>query len=68
MAELKKGLEDLEVLETRISYIDGEAGILEYRGYDINELATLDFEAVTHLLLFGHLPDGTERAPSTRRS
>jgi len=62
MAELKKGLEDLEVLETRISYIDGEAGILEYRGYDINELATLDFEAVTHLLLFGHLPDGTERA------
>jgi len=60
LAELKKGLEDLEVLETRISYIDGNEGVLEYRGHDIRDLARMDFETVTHLLLFGHMPDEME--------
>jgi citrate synthase len=62
MDDIKKGLEGVEVLETRISYIDGMEGILEYRGHDINELAKMDYESVSYLLLFGHLPDGKELA------
>jgi citrate synthase len=62
MDEIKKGLEGVEVLETRISYIDGNEGILEYRGHDINELAKMDYESVSHLLLFGHLPNEREQA------
>lgn len=60
MDEIKKGLEGVEVLETRISFIDGNEGILEYRGYDINDLAGMDYESVSHLLLYGHLPDERE--------
>jgi citrate synthase len=57
MQDIKKGLEGVEVLETRISYIDGNEGILEYRGHDIDDLVKLDFESVSYLLMFGHLPD-----------
>jgi len=57
---MNKGLEGIEVLETRISYIDGEKGILEYRGRDIKELARMDYETVSHLLIFGHMPDEGE--------
>ena len=62
MDEINKGLEGIEVLETRISYIDGDKGILEYRGQDIKELARTDYETVSHLLLFGHMPDDREVA------
>ncbi len=62
MDEIKKGLEGVEVLTTRISYIDGEEGFLEYRGYKVRDLVDLDFEAVTHLLLFGDLPEEAELA------
>ena len=58
--EVKKGLEDVVVLETKISYIDGQNGILKYRGYDINELASLPYEAVSYLLIFGRLPNENE--------
>jgi citrate synthase len=60
MDDIKKGLEGLEVLETRISFIDGTEGVLEYRGYGIEELARRDFESVVHLLLFGDLPGEQE--------
>jgi citrate synthase len=60
--EIKKGLEGVEVLTTRISFIDGDEGLLEYRGYDLSELVELDFEAVTHLLLFEELPSPGELA------
>ena len=44
-----------------ITYIDGERGILEYRGYPIEVLAErCTFLEVAYLLLFGKLPDETE--------
>jgi len=45
-----------------ICYIDGEAGILRYRGYDIEDLvANCDFVEVAYLLIKGELPNATER-------
>jgi citrate synthase len=42
---------------SRISYIDGDAGILQYRGYPIEELAEKStFMEVAFLLLYGELP------------
>ena len=67
MDDIKKGLEGVEVLTTRISYIDGNEGILEYRGHNVEELAELDFEVVTHLLLHEHLPSPEELAAFSAR-
>ena len=56
-----KGLEGVIVASTKITKIDGEAGKLIYRGYDITELAgKVSFEAVAHLLWIGRLPDAKE--------
>ena len=47
--------------ESRITYIDGEAGILEYRGYPIEQLAAhSSYLDVTYLLLYGELPNSQE--------
>ncbi|ABY22914.1 citrate synthase [Renibacterium salmoninarum ATCC 33209] len=44
-----------------ITYIDGDAGILRYRGYPIEELAQhSNFLEVSHLLIYGNLPTGNE--------
>lgn len=67
MDEVKKGLEGVEVLTTRISYIDGDEGYLEYRGHDIRELADMDYETVSYLLLFGNLPSVEELADWSSR-
>ncbi len=41
-----------------ITFIDGEAGILRYRGYPIDQLATqLPFTKVAYMLIHGDLPD-----------
>lgn len=46
-----------------ITFIDGEQGILRYRGYDIEELAeNCSFLDVAYLLVHGFLPSVTERA------
>ncbi|MEN7973029.1 MAG: citrate synthase [Verrucomicrobiota bacterium] len=43
--------------ESDITYIDGEKGILRYRGYDINDLAEkCEFVDVAYLLVHGSLP------------
>src|SRR5213592_4148944 len=43
---------------SEITYIDGDAGELLYRGYPIEQLAEqCDFLEVCYLLLFGELPD-----------
>jgi citrate synthase len=47
--------------QSKITFIDGDHGILEYRGYPIEVLAEhCTFLEVAYLLLFGELPNGTE--------
>ncbi|MGO9405022.1 MAG: citrate synthase [Terriglobales bacterium] len=56
-----KGLEGVAATTSGICYIDGEQGVLAYRGYDIHDLADHStFEEVCHLLWFGHLPNASE--------
>jgi 2-methylcitrate synthase len=60
-AALSKGLRNVYVDETQASFIDGEKGILLYRGYSIHDLApNCSFEEVTYLMLYGSLPSRTE--------
>ena len=59
--EIKKGLEDVYVKETEITYIDGELGRLYYRGYSIYDLAEFsNFEETSYLILYGKLPNRFE--------
>jgi len=47
--------------KSAITFIDGEKGILRYRGIPIEELAEKStFIEVAHLLIWGHLPNSTE--------
>ncbi len=47
--------------ESAITFLDGEKGILRYRGYSIEELAEkADFLEVAYLLIFGELPSKKE--------
>ncbi len=49
--------------ESKITYIDGDKGILRYRGYDIDVLAEKsDYLEVCYLLLNGELPNKSQRA------
>src|SRR2546425_10561536 len=64
----KAGLEDVIAGRSAICRVDGEAGRLYYRGYEIGDLtANVPFEDVTSLLWLGELPPGGEarrfRAP-----
>jgi 2-methylcitrate synthase len=53
-----KGLEGIVAANSGICWIDGEAGILSYRGIDIHELAEhSSFEETTFLLWNGYLPN-----------
>ena len=48
--------------ESEITYIDGDKGILLYRGYPIEQLAEQgDFLETCFLLLYGHLPNAAEK-------
>src|SRR5512135_1134214 len=52
-----KGLEGIVATNSSICYIDGDLGVLAYRGIDIHELADHStFEEVCYLLWFGRLP------------
>jgi citrate synthase len=58
---LHKGLRNVYLDETEASFIDGEKGILLYRGYSIHDLApNCSFEEVAFLMLYGHLPNRVE--------
>ncbi|TDB95853.1 citrate synthase [Micromonospora fluostatini] len=51
-----------------ITYIDGDAGILRYRGYPIEELAEKStFLEVSYLLIYGELPSETQLTDFTER-
>lgn len=56
-----KGLEGVVATTSSICYIDGDQGVLAYRGYDIHDLADHStFEEVCYLLWFGRLPKADE--------
>ncbi len=56
-----RGLEGVVALDSAISFIDGQAGELLYRGYDIRDLAkNTSFEEVAYLLWNGDLPSSSE--------
>ncbi len=53
--------------ESHITFIDGDEGVLLYRGYPIEELAERsDFLEVAYLLLHGELPKAAEKAEFNR--
>ena len=55
-----KGLEGIVAANSGICFIDGEAGVLSYRGIDIHELAQKScFEETTYLLWNGSLPNAS---------
>jgi len=55
--EFKAGLKDVIAVNSAISTVDGEAGVLTYRGYDIRDLATQStYEEVVYLIWKGELP------------
>ncbi|HWR52195.1 MAG TPA: citrate synthase [Bryobacteraceae bacterium] len=56
-----RGLEGVVAAESEICFIDGEAGILSYRGFNIHTLAdNATFEEVIYLLWHGTLPKAEE--------
>jgi 2-methylcitrate synthase len=56
-----KGLEGVVAANSSICYIDGDAGVLAYRGIDIHQLADHStFEETCYLLWFGRLPKRAE--------
>src|SRR3990170_3269801 len=58
---LARGLRNVVLDTTQSSFIDGEAGVLLYRGYSIHDLAQRsNFEEVCYLLLYGDLPTRAE--------
>ncbi|NJX14753.1 citrate synthase [Tamlana crocina] len=54
---LDPGYKNTGSCESAITFLDGEKGVLRYRGYSIEELAEkADFLEVAYLLIFGELP------------
>jgi citrate synthase len=58
---LDRGFKNTGSCESAITFLDGEKGILRYRGYAIEELAeNASFLEVAYLLIFGELPNQTQ--------
>jgi citrate synthase len=63
LATFDPGFVNTAVCHSSITYIDGEAGVLEYRGYPIAQLAEKStYLEVAYLLLRGELPTASELA------
>jgi citrate synthase len=61
MVALDPGFVNTASCSSQITYIDGDAGILRYRGYPIEVLAEKsNFIEVSYLLVYGHLPSMAE--------
>jgi citrate synthase len=55
------GLKNTAVTKSSITYLDGEKGILQYRGYPIEQLAEkASFLEVAYLIIYGELPNKTQ--------
>ncbi len=62
-----KGLEDVVVAQSKLSYVYGKEGRLIYRGYDIFDLAEHStFEETAYLMLHGDIPGPQELTDFTR--
>ncbi len=61
VCEYRPGLENIPAAQSSISYVDGQKGILEYRGIRIEELAEKsNFLETSYLLIWGELPTKEE--------
>jgi citrate synthase len=61
VCEYKPGLEGVPAAQSSVSYVDGQQGILEYRGIRIEELASKStFLETAYLLIWGELPTKDE--------
>ena len=55
------GYKNTGATTSKITFLDGEKGILRYRGYSIEDLAEKSsFLEVAHLLIYDHLPTQSE--------
>ena len=62
------GLVNTAMCTSKITYIDGEAGVLRYRGYPIEQLAEhSSFLEVAYLLIYGELPTADQLAAFSAR-
>ena len=58
---LDYGFKNTGSTKSKITFIDGEKGILRYRGYNIDDLASnSNFLEVSYLLIYGNLPNKAE--------
>ena len=63
---LDYGFANTAATRSAITYLDGEAGILRYRGYPIEQLAERStFVETAYLLIYGELPTRTQLAEWT---
>ena len=61
LVTLDSGFKNTGSTKSSITFLDGEKGILKYRGYAIEELAEkATFMEVAFLLIYGHLPSTKE--------
>jgi len=61
LVEISRGLEDVLIKTTSLTFIDGHHGVLRYRGYDINDLVEhSSYEELIYLMLYGELPNGKQ--------
>jgi citrate synthase len=68
MVTLDPGFVNTAACSSEITYIDGDAGILRYRGYPIEQLAEhSNFLEVSHLLIHGELPTEAQLADFRRQ-
>ncbi|MBE7162436.1 MAG: citrate synthase, partial [Williamsia herbipolensis] len=68
MTTFDGGFVNTSSTKSAITYIDGEAGILRYRGYPIDQLAEKStFIEVSYLLIYGELPSASQLEEFTTR-
>ncbi len=68
LVTLDPGFVNTAACSSEITYIDGDAGILRYRGYPIEQLAEKSsFLEVSYLLIYGDLPTADQLADFTEK-